>query len=102
VARFLAPVWTASRLATFAGGSTITSVINRQFYATADVFFILPERRKGMVGYRLFAEAFKALPKPCKVLINEKLHFKDGRVGKLLERLGMKPIEVVYSKYISR
>jgi GNAT superfamily N-acetyltransferase len=70
-------------------------------YATADVFFILPEHRKGMVGYRLFAEAFKALPKPCKVLINEKLHFKDGRVGKLLERLGMKPIEVVYSKYIS-
>lgn len=69
-------------------------------YATADVFFILPEHRRGMVGYRLFSEALKALPKPCKVLINEKLHFQDGRVGRLLERLGMKPIEVVYSKFL--
>lgn len=69
-------------------------------YATADVFFILPEHRKGMVGYRLFSEALKALPKPCKVLINEKLHFQDGRVGRLLERLGMKPIEVVYSTFL--
>jgi hypothetical protein len=64
------------------------------------VFFILPEHRNGLVGYRLFSEALKALPKPCKVLINEKIGFKDGRVGKLLERLGMKPIEVVYSRYL--
>lgn len=70
-------------------------------YATADVFFILPEHRRGLVGYRLFSEALKALPRPCKVLINEKLHFQDGRVGRLLERLGMKPIEVVYSKFLS-
>lgn len=69
-------------------------------YATADVFFVLPEHRKGMVGYKLFSEALKALPKPCKVLINHKLHFEGGRVGKLLERLGMKPIEVVYSTYL--
>lgn len=70
-------------------------------YATADVFFILPQHRAGMVGYKLFSESLKALPKPCKVLINEKLHFQDGRVGKLLERLGMKPIEVVYSKFMA-
>ena len=69
-------------------------------YVEADVFFIVPEERKGMVGYRLFSEFMKALPKPCKLLINEKLTFKDGRVGKLLERLGMKPIEVVYSKFL--
>lgn len=69
-------------------------------YCEADVFFILPEHRNGLVGYRLFSEALKALPKPCKVLINEKIGFKDGRVGKLLERLGMKPIEVVYSRYL--
>lgn len=70
-------------------------------YATADVFFILPAHRNGLVGYRLFSEAFKALPRPCKVLVNEKLHFQDGRVGKLLSRLGMKPIEVVYSKFLA-
>lgn len=69
-------------------------------YVEADVFFILPEHRKGRVGIQLFREFMKALPKPCKLLINEKLSFKDGRVGRLLEHLGMKPIEVVYSKFL--
>lgn len=69
-------------------------------YATADVFFVKPEFRRGWVGIKLFKESFKALPKPCKVLVNEKLHFEDGRVAKLLEMLGMKPIEIVYSKFL--
>jgi GNAT superfamily N-acetyltransferase len=70
-------------------------------YVEADVFYILPEyRNKSRAGLILFQEFLAALPKPCKVLINEKLTFKDGRVGRLLEYLGMKPIEVVYSKFL--
>jgi hypothetical protein len=71
-------------------------------YCTADVFFIRPEHRKGSLGLRLFRETFAALPRPCKVLINEKLGFKDGRVGKIFEHMGFRPIEVVYSKFLPR
>lgn len=70
-------------------------------YVEADTFFIRPDcRNQSRVGISMFREFMKALPKPCKLLINEKLTFKDGRVGKLLEHLGMKPIEVVYSKFL--
>ena len=66
-------------------------------YCIADVFYLAPQYRKGSTGYRLFKEAFAALPRPSKIIVSEKLHFKDGRVGKLLERLGLRPIEKVYS-----
>jgi len=36
------------------------------------------------------------------VAVNVKLHFEESRgtIGKLFERLGYKPIETIYSKYI--
>jgi len=70
-------------------------------YVEADVFFVLPEYRKGTgAGLAMFRAFMQALPKPCKLLVNEKITFQDGRVGRLLEHLGMKPIEVVYSKFL--
>jgi len=70
-------------------------------YCECDVFWIAPEHRKGLTGYRLFVEALNALPKPCRVILQEKLTFKDGRVGRLLERLGLRPVEIVYTTFLS-
>jgi len=64
------------------------------------IFWLAPEERKGMTGYRLLKAAFSALPKPCKLQVHEKLSFEGGRVGKLVERLGLKPIDVVYGAYL--
>jgi hypothetical protein len=66
------------------------------------VFWIAPEHRKGLAGYRLFIEALNALPKPCRVILQEKLTFKGGRVGRLLERLGLRPVEIVYTKFLGK
>lgn len=66
-------------------------------YCAADVFYLDPAYRKGTTGYRMIKAALEALPRPCKVLMTEKLHFKEGRVGRLFERLGLRPIEQVYS-----
>lgn len=69
-------------------------------YVNDDVFFLLPEERKGLVGYRMLKAAIEALPRPCKLQFKEKLTFEDGRVGTLLERLGLKPCEMVYSTWL--
>lgn len=70
-------------------------------YCTGDVFWVKPEYRSGWTGFKMFKTCFeRGLPRPCKVIENEKHSFQDGRVGKLFERLGMKPIETMYSCYL--
>ena len=64
-------------------------------YVNDDVFWLDPTHRRGWTGYRLLSHFLAALPKPCKVQIKHKLTFEGGRVGKLLERLGLRPVEVV-------
>lgn len=69
-------------------------------YIFDDVFWLAPEERKGLTGYLLLKHAFTALPRPSKLQIKVKLSFEQARVGKLLERLKLKPIEKVYSRML--
>lgn len=69
-------------------------------YIHDDVFWLCPSERRGLTGYRLLQKSIAALPKPSKLQMKVKLGFENGRVGKLLERLGLRPIETVYSAYL--
>lgn len=69
-------------------------------YIHDDVFWLCPSERRGLTGYRLLQKSIAALPRPCKLQMKVKLGFEGGRVGKLLERLGLSPIEVVHSAYL--
>lgn len=69
-------------------------------YVTDDVFWMAPEHRKGLTGYKMLKAAIEALPRPCKLQFKEKLTFEDGRVGALLERLGLHATEVLYSAWL--
>lgn len=70
-------------------------------YVNDDVLWLHPDYRKGLAGYRMLAAFLRAIPKPCKVQMKEKLTFKEGRVGKIFERLGLTAVETVYSAYLS-
>jgi hypothetical protein len=48
----------------------------------------------------MISRAFAALPRPSKLQVKTKLSFEGGRVGKLMEHLGLSPIETVYSAYL--
>lgn len=69
-------------------------------YINDDVFWLAPEERKGLTGYRMLKAAIAALPRPCKLQFKEKIGFQDGRVGTLLERLGLQPVEMLYSAFL--
>lgn len=67
------------------------------WYCQGDFFFLHPDYRRGLIGYNLMKNAIAALPRPSKIVMTEKLHFKNARVGNLFKRLGMRPIERVHS-----
>jgi GNAT superfamily N-acetyltransferase len=62
----------------------------------SDVFYLKPEYRKGLIGYRLLQFFRDSVKKRGvqKIYMSIKL---DHDVGRLLERLGFNPIERVYS-----
>mgnify|MGYP001212551605 CR=1 FL=1 len=68
--------------------------------ADGDVFWLDPEYRKGLTGYKLLkkSEGFLGTRGVQKIFNKVKLH-KD--VGKVFERLGYTPIERVYAKGVS-
>lgn len=70
-------------------------------YIYDDIFWLAPEERRGLVGYRLLKESLAALPRPAKVQFRAKIGFENGRVGLLLQRLGLQPVEVVHSAYLA-
>ena len=73
-------------------------------WAQSDIFWLDPLYRQGWTGIRMFKTAEKQLQQwgVRVVTINVKLHFEASRgtIGKLLERLGYKPVETIYSKFI--
>ena len=71
--------------------------------ATADVFFIHPDFRKGAVGFTLFVKSEQMLRelRVARVDSRVKLHNGlDAAPRKILERLGYKPIELNFSKML--
>jgi len=69
-------------------------------FANTEMFYLHPHFRKGWQPVRMFLENFAGL----KVLgvevamISFKLHFQQGRVGKLLARLGYEVTEITMRK----
>ena len=72
--------------------------------AQTDIFWLDPAYRQGLTGFRMLRIMEKTLKETGVKLINVnvKLHFEASRgtIGRLFERLGYRPIETIYSKYI--
>lgn len=68
-------------------------------FAINDVVFIHPDHRNGSAGYKLIKYAEEQLTQMgvSLMIINTKIH---QPFDKLLERMGFKQIERIYSKYI--
>jgi len=70
--------------------------------AFEDMFFLLPAWRRGWAGVRFFQfveQSWRALGVE-RAAISYKLHFRDGRVGRLLTYLGWQATETNYTKYL--
>ncbi len=67
-----------------------------------EMFYLDPLYRQGWTGVKLFKELMRgAEGMGAKMLtVPVKLHFMNGRVIKLLERLGFKQVEVVMARRV--
>lgn len=67
--------------------------------AYTDIYYLLPEVRKGMAGVKLLAEGEKILKKRGvkKLFAGDKKH---KNLGIIFDRLGWKAVETQYSKWI--
>ena len=71
-------------------------------WCLVDMYWLDPIYRAGLIGYKLLREneAFLKRIGIKKIAIGHKLHFRDGRVGKLFDRLGYTAEDVYYGKWI--
>lgn len=73
---------------------------NAGMYATTDMFYILPEYRKGGAGTRLLIAAEKAIQNlgVTRMALSTKLHHLPNR--ELLEKLGWTATDIVFHKLL--
>lgn len=66
-------------------------------FAVTEMFYLHPHFRKGWQPVKFFIENIRGLESTGAdiAVINFKLHFQDGRVGKLLARLGYEACDLV-------
>jgi hypothetical protein len=70
-------------------------------FAHTEMFWLHPRFRKGWQPVKMFIENLRGLKEQEGVqiaTINFKLTFQDGRVGRLLSRLGYQPTDIVMRK----
>jgi len=69
-------------------------------YAQAEKFWLDPVYRQGWTGIKLFKEAIRAATewRVKEFAVPVELHVMDGRLEKLLKRLGFRAVEVVHSR----
>ena len=67
--------------------------------AESDVFFLLPEYRKGLVGFRLLRESDRALSGMVDIIVNKVKAAHD--CGRLFERMGYHLAEKNYMKVVA-
>jgi len=74
----------------------------RTMHSGVDMLWLDPLYRQGWTGFKLFKEFLRASKEWGVVVANIHVRtgFADGRVGKLLLRLGFTPIEVNYSRKV--
>lgn len=71
-------------------------------YADNDVFFILPEARKGLMAARFFGYIEEQLKKEkVDLIINKVKEQHSEAMGAFFSRLGYKKTEIVYTKLVS-
>lgn len=69
-------------------------------FAHTEMFWLHPRFRKGWQPVKMLLENVRGLKERGAVIatVNFKLTFKDGRVGKLFQRLGYEPTDIVMRK----
>ena len=65
--------------------------------AIEDLYFLAPEYRKGITGYRFLRRAVEAMEESGAHIGSLRTKLKHDH-GQLLERLGFRPVEVIYQK----
>lgn len=75
---------------------------NSTRFAHTEMFWLHPYFRKGWQPVKMFLENLRGLKERevAVATINFKLHFKEGRVGKLLYRLGYVGTDIVMRKVL--
>ena len=70
--------------------------------AFEDMYYLAPAYRRGWAGVRFFQalEASWRARGVQRAVISYKLHFHEGRMGRLLTWLGWKPTEAVWTKLL--
>jgi GNAT superfamily N-acetyltransferase len=72
--------------------------------AVEDLFFMSPNYRRGLVGYKLWATVIPALKEHGvhRIVTHSKLHFEKDRGGlaKVFQRLGFEPMDMLYSRML--
>lgn len=68
--------------------------------ARVDTYWLDPMHRQGWTGVRMFKELLRQSKEwgSLFVVVSVECHFMDGRVSKLLKRLGFEPTEIVHSR----
>lgn len=71
----------------------------KTMYVCDDTVWVLPSegKNRGLVWYKLIKAAMAALPRPIKFQVKA----REPRVEAILQRLGLKRSEVVYSAYLT-
>lgn len=69
-------------------------------YAQAEKFWLDPIYRQGWTGVKLFKEAIQACTTwgVKELAVPVELHMMDGRLEKLLKRLGFRPVETIHAR----
>lgn len=68
--------------------------------AQAEKFWLDPAFRQGWTGVKLFKEAARAAKEwgAAEIAVPVELHVLDGRLATMLQRLGFRPVETIYSR----
>jgi len=75
----------------------------QMLYAHAEKFWLDPVFRAGWTGIKLFKEAIRGATEwgAKELSVPVGLHVMDGRLEKLLKRLGFRPVETIHARRLS-
>ena len=96
-------IWTARTIEGFLVGYVFWLLLRSLHasstrFATADLIYLAPEWREGLLGYRFLRSAISAVSelKPDIIRVETNDLYEDGRLGLLLRRLKFRRIGSVY------
>lgn len=83
-------------------GYFVFALARRKHYRTVmgaveDLYFLAPEYRKGLTGFRFLRYCAQAMAETSAQVISMRTKINHNH-GAMLERLGFRPIEIIYEK----